>query len=932
LVNQERKNNMIKNKTLRGLAISAVVALGVSGFASAPASANYGLADKTFVTVAPATGDEFTVLADSSFTVEANKAALTGELSLLVEDSGLVATHSAGVARAANNSFVLGNAAADSSTSASSEWLLTQNDTNRNAFSASKTIQVTAWNDANNNGKIDATEYASTTQTITFLDADDVKLNVSLNRPFVGETTLSALVSTTPTLNDEQISTTASFSDYAELVFQKSGIATTASAAAADFVWDEDDRNYTVTSPAFDTWGFVSMSDEVNASVSREVLTSVRVTTGAAHNAVVGDGFTFSSSAQTGRATVSSIVSTTVFIASTATNSPAATWSATATATPVNATLSGVVNAVAKATAGTYIAVGNWNGVKVATSEFATSAVVADSVEVNIAGSANTDAVVDSSSATARVKTGTLTVDVIATVLDEDGDAVGAGVVVQIKNNFTSGKDIRVNGKTGTDTVLTDANGQVKATVTSVAGATGLSSQLTFDAEGAATATATLTWTAQAFSMVDLSVANGTFGNQTRSILKGGSYALDLAVVDQWYTAPADSSIFRVTVTGAGATNGIVNLTGGKAAVTIGDNGLATSYATTITLQRQNASGTWAAVGASAVVTTEVATGAVTLGANATSLFGATVVLASDVAAKALVEGDIRVAPLAVPAYANNAVVAGAVRNATTGVAVNGAVVTITGPTSLLFSNGVAYKRGSITVLADSNGHFNVNVYSTTAGKDIVVTAAAMGNSSTTKLTFTGVGVGEGTSLVITAPDTVEPASTLQVKAKLTDAFGNPVTAAAGRMKVTYTGPGIIFGTLPTATDTAGELMFSALLGAADKGTITVVVSYDQNGDGDYVDAKDLNTTKVITVGAAAPAAPATDQKLTVGSFKGFVAIYALNYTGQKLSAKVAGKWLTVNNLSRFQRVVRNTGAAIPIVVDLYIDGKFVRTENIVTK
>jgi hypothetical protein len=108
-------------------------------------------------------------------------------------------------------------------------------------------------------------------------------------------------------------------------------------------------------------------------------------------------------------------------------------------------------------------------------------------------------------------------------------------------------------------------------------------------------------------------------------------------------------------------------------------------------------------------------------------------------------------------------------------------------------------------------------------------------------------------------------------------------------------------------------------------------VKFSYDGDGVATTTADnIATSVTTTIGAAA--ASATDQKLTVGSFKGFVAIYALNYTGQKLSAKVAGKWLTVNNLSRFQRVVRNTGAAIPIVVDLYIDGKFVRTENIVTK
>ena len=85
---------------------------------------------------------------------------------------------------------------------------------------------------------------------------------------------------------------------------------------------------------------------------------------------------------------------------------------------------------------------------------------------------------------------------------------------------------------------------------------------------------------------------------------------------------------------------------------------------------------------------------------------------------------------------------------------------------------------------------------------------------------------------------------------------------------------------------------------------------------------------KAVTIGAVA----ATSQKLTVGSFKGFVAIYTKNYTGSKLSAKVAGKWLTVNNLSSFTRTVRLTGAGYTIKVDLYIDGKFVRSETVVTK
>ena len=46
----------------------------------------------------------------------------------------------------------------------------------------------------------------------------------------------------------------------------------------------------------------------------------------------------------------------------------------------------------------------------------------------------------------------------------------------------------------------------------------------------------------------------------------------------------------------------------------------------------------------------------------------------------------------------------------------------------------------------------------------------------------------------------------------------------------------------------------------------------------------------------------ALDTKLTVGSFKGFIAIYTKGYEGSKLSAKVAGKWLVVDSLDESWR------------------------------
>jgi hypothetical protein len=61
-------------------------------------------------------------------------------------------------------------------------------------------------------------------------------------------------------------------------------------------------------------------------------------------------------------------------------------------------------------------------------------------------------------------------------------------------------------------------------------------------------------------------------------------------------------------------------------------------------------------------------------------------------------------------------------------------------------------------------------------------------------------------------------------------------------------------------------------------------------------------------------------------------------YEGQKLSAKVAGKWLVVDPLkeswrqNNYSRTVRFTGAGYDIFVHLYVDGEFIKTEMLTTK
>jgi hypothetical protein len=93
-----------------------------------------------------------------------------------------------------------------------------------------------------------------------------------------------------------------------------------------------------------------------------------------------------------------------------------------------------------------------------------------------------------------------------------------------------------------------------------------------------------------------------------------------------------------------------------------------------------------------------------------------------------------------------------------------------------------------------------------------------------------------------------------------------------------------------------------------------------------------LEIVALPTVEEPLPAANPTE-KLNAGSFQGFVAIYAKGYEGQKLSAKVAGKWLTVDSLgSGFERILRYTGAGYQIKIDLYINGILLQKMEVTTR
>ena len=72
---------------------------------------------------------------------------------------------------------------------------------------------------------------------------------------------------------------------------------------------------------------------------------------------------------------------------------------------------------------------------------------------------------------------------------------------------------------------------------------------------------------------------------------------------------------------------------------------------------------------------------------------------------------------------------------------------------------------------------------------------------------------------------------------------------------------------------------------------------------------------------------------MNAGSFKGYVAVYAKGYKGQKMSAKIGNDWVVVESLaSNFERVVDFTGAGYTIAVRIYIDRVLVDTITVTTK
>ena len=256
-------------------------------------------------------------------------------------------------------------------------------------------------------------------------------------------------------------------------------------------------------------------------------------------------------------------------------------------------------------------------------------------------------------------------------------------------------------------------------------------------------------------------------------------------------------------------------------------------------------------------------------------------------------------------------VVGGKVTNAA-GTAIVGAPVTFAAA-GFLFSDGTTFAKDSITVHAGSTGIASVSAWSSVGGAQTITMTSGTATASQ-KLVF-AAGTGSVASFTVTAPAFADAGTTADVTITAKDKYGNPAKGAT--VTLFSKGSGYLINTTGT-TLSNGTFSTKLLLGSNDKGSavISAVVT---------IDGVETTQTATITVGS--------EQKVNAGSFKGYVALYAKGYAGQRMSAKVGKDWVIVPALaSDFERVVEFTGAGVDVAVRIYIDRVLMDTINLTTK
>ena len=472
-------------------------------------------------------------------------------------------------------------------------------------------------------------------------------------------------------------------------------------------------------------------------------------------------------------------------------------------------------------------------------------------------------------------------------------------------------------------TAVTDANGYVTFSLSNDEGVAGDDLDVTVTHAGTAV-TSSVIWVAATANDSVLAAATVV------SIEAKDAWSIEYTAVDE-FGAALTGPTYRVVATYYSAVGGTQKTTGvalganGKGSLSVTDASLATgNFQVVGTLQKLGTDAVYADYGNPETVTsvvyvvTDKTPAAITIVEAIDSAAGDPAV---ETLAAANVDATGPNGPAAPAVDTDEEYTITGVVTTASGAAVRGTTVTLSG-SGLMFKSGNRYTAGSITVTTSNTGAYSVEVRSNLAGER-VLTATAGAATKTKSIGFDAALAANGASLVVDAPASIAAGSSFTVKVSLMDAFGNPVAADATRFGLTYSGAGIALS-VPTVTNALGQATFAVLLGSNDTGAGTITATYDADATASTVDN---NYSVVKTVNGASAT------KVNAGSFKGYVALYAKGYAGQRMSAKVGKDWVVVPALaSNFERVVEFTGAGVDVAVRIYIDRVLVDTINLTTK
>jgi len=876
---------MSKNLTRKGLALSAVVALGTSLFAGAPAQA------AAAINVAPTVGTSYTVLGSDTFTVKAfgnaDFSVVTGTLlrwkiTKPTTTATVVLTDNASttsVTRDVDGTNAAIEYVTPSSGAMTSDLGGNTLNLNPTTTAASDVVyKVQAYVESDGTTGLGSTELASAEQTITF--SGTAVPTVTVDPVGVGVAAV-ANVTYTPAINYDQTLLANTL-----VVFTQNGT----------------DRTVTATT------GRVGTSPHSGIK-----LTTVSTTTPAGWTSVAA-GMVVSAVAKAVRYDGDTTYATSA-------SSSSSTGTADADLAKATVTKGANIALASSATTDYVVRKGTTSFTYEVAFTKATKAVAAGQpvtiTASEVSGIAATDDI--------KVNGKAIKDDGSSTVINTVTDANGK-VVISVTNALaSSGDKFRIQvaqgsaAGTATDVSFEYANAALTALKEVAAPLVSDPSALTRTIVRNGTLSAS-------YALVD------QFGSKWTSANTATTYRL--------YANPG-------TVAG-NATWGQqqINFVNGDAALTITDNSTSNAaYDVSVAVYRsQNGTGAWAAEsGYTSVIKLNTVTSAstpssISLGSaiQESTVVSDTKGVATNTANRTtatLARIDRRVdtnsaSSLAILA-AHSTTVTGVVKRADGGVA-PGVAVTLTATGGVYFgdqADGEIYVNdGSISTVTDVNGVYTAYVFSATAGtKTITITSGAA--TATQKIKFAAAAANSGTAITITAPDYSAAGRSVDVSVLLADKFGAPVqSTSASPLRVTVTGAGS-FTSIAADSDADGLVSFKLIFGANETGSAVIKATYDAANDGTV----DLTVTKTVTIGTA-PATDTATKAVIVGSTKRFIVAVSNNTLARNVVVKVAGKTFKTLKGSTATKKYYVAAPKGSHKVTVYVGGKLIATRTISVK